>query len=226
VDLVGTNREKLPKDLTLYVGGEDNFCQRKSQAGAPGHFSDWGILDRRELQAMGVKVVKCEQPAIVQSHAFTTGSIPRRTFEKVFPNTMVVYEQKDGLGCDMPEAAAKAGGSPVPDMHLNEHATCFHLQGRGLVVISSCGHAGIVNTVLRAREVSGIQKVHAVMGGFHLFPADEPYLRQVVGELKALDPDVVIPLHCSGPGIGRVMREVMPDRLVTSTTGTEFRFGA
>jgi len=93
-------------------------------------------------------------------------------------------------------------------------------------VISSCGHAGIVNTVLQAREVSGIDKVHAVMGGFHLFPADDPYLRQVVSELRSLDPDVVIPLHCSGPGVVRVMREAMPDKLVTSTTGTEFRLGA
>jgi len=158
--------------------------------------------------------------------AITTGSIPRRTFEKVFPNTMVEYGKKDGLGCDMPEQAAKAAGKPVPDQHWNEHATCFNVKGRGLVVISSCGHAGIINTVLRAREVSGVDKVHAVMGGFHLFPADDPYLRQVVAEFKSLDPDVVIPLHCSGPGVGRVMREMMPDRLVTSTTGSEFTFGA
>ena len=226
VDFLRTHRSKLPRELTLYVGGEDNFCQRKTAAGAPGHFSDWGVLDRRELDSLNVKIVSCEKPTVVLGHAFTTGSIPRRTFEKVFPNTMVEYGKKDGLGCDMPEQAAKAAGKPVPDQHWNEHATCFNVKGRGLVVISSCGHAGIINTVLRAREVSGVDKVHAVMGGFHLFPADDPYLRQVVAEFKSLDPDVVIPLHCSGPGVGRVMREMMPDRLVTSTTGSEFTFGA
>src|SRR5206468_8996801 len=98
-----------------------------------------GVLDRRELEPLGVKIVYCEKPAIVQGHAFTTGSITRRTFEKVFPNTMVEYAKKDGLGCDMPEPAAKAQGQPVPDQHLNEHATCFNVKGRGLVVISSCG---------------------------------------------------------------------------------------
>jgi 7,8-dihydropterin-6-yl-methyl-4-(beta-D-ribofuranosyl)aminobenzene 5'-phosphate synthase len=226
VDFVRANRQKLPRELMLYVGGEENFCQRKSQSGAPGHFSDWGTLDRRELEALDVRVVYCEKPTVVRGQAFTTGSIPRRSFEKVFPNTSVVYGKKDGLGCDMPELAAKTEGKPVPDEHWNEHATCFNVAGRGLVVISSCGHSGIVNTVLQARDVSGIEKVHAVLGGFHLFPADDPYLRQVASELRSLDPDVVIPLHCSGPGVVRVMREMMPDKLVTSTTGTEFRFGA
>ena len=93
-------------------------------------------------------------------------------------------------------------------------------------MLTSCSHRGVVNIVKRAQAVSGVAKVHAVMGGFHLFPADDPYLRQVVSELRSLDPDVVIPLHCSGPGVVRAMREAMPDKLVTSTTGTEFRLGA
>ena len=83
------NRSKLPADLTLYVGGEDNFCNRKTASGAPGHFSDWGVLDRRDLAALNVKIVTCEQPTIIQGHAFTTGTIKRRSFEKVLPNTLV-----------------------------------------------------------------------------------------------------------------------------------------
>ena len=60
----------------------------------------------------------------------------------------------------------------------------------------------------------------------HLFPADEEYLRRSVAELKTLNPDVVIPMHFSGPGFVTAMREQMPDRLITSTTGTEYLFGA
>ena len=220
------NRSKLPADLTLFVGGEDNFCNRKTASGAPGHFADWGVLDRRELATLNVKVVMCDQPTVIQGHAFTTGTIQRRSFERVLPNTLVEYSKKNGLGCDMPEANAKAEGKFVADQHLNEHGTCFNLKDRGLVVISSCGHAGIVNTVRQAMEVSGVSKVHAVLGGFHLFPADDEYLRHTVAELKALNPDVVIPLHCSGPGFVTAMREMLADRLVTSTTGTEFLFGA
>jgi 7,8-dihydropterin-6-yl-methyl-4-(beta-D-ribofuranosyl)aminobenzene 5'-phosphate synthase len=220
------NRSSLPADLTLYVGGEDNFCNRKTQSGAPGHFADWGVLDRRELAALNVKIVSCEQPTVIQGHAFTTGTIARRSFEKVLPNTLVEYARKEGLGCDMPAANAKAQGKFVPDEHLHEHGTCYNVKDRGLVVISSCGHAGIVNTVAQAIESSGVNKVHAVLGGFHLFPADDEYLRRTVAELKKFDPDVVVPLHCSGPGFVTAMREMLADRLITSTTGTEFQFGA
>jgi 7,8-dihydropterin-6-yl-methyl-4-(beta-D-ribofuranosyl)aminobenzene 5'-phosphate synthase len=220
------NRDKLPADLTLYVGGEDNFCNRKTGSGAPGHFTDWGVLDRRELDALKVKIVYCEKPTVVMGHAFTTGTINRRSFEKVLPNTLVEYSKRDGIGCDIPAAYEKAQGKFVPDEHLNEHGTCFNVKDRGLVVLSSCGHAGIVNTVLQAQEVSGVKKVHAVLGGFHLFPAPDDYLKRTVEELKVLQPDVVVPLHCSGPGFVNAMREQLGDRLVTSTTGTEFTFGA
>ena len=73
---------------------------------------------------------------------------------------------------------------------------------------------------------TGVGKLHAVLGGVHLFPASDEYLQRSVAELKALNPDVVIPMHCSGPGFVTAVREQMPDRLVTSTTGTEFTFGA
>ena len=219
-------RDKLPADLTLYVGGEDNFCIRKAPSGGPGNYADYGVLDRRELEALKVNVVYCEEPTVVMGHAFTTGTIARRSFEKVLPNTIVEYGKANGLGCDIPEASARAAGKAVRDEHLNEHGTCFNVKDRGLVVMSSCGHSGVLNTVLQAREVSGINKVHAVLGGFHLFPAPDDYLRRTVAELKALDPDVVIPFHCSGPGFISAMREMLGDRLFVSSTGTEFTFGA
>jgi 7,8-dihydropterin-6-yl-methyl-4-(beta-D-ribofuranosyl)aminobenzene 5'-phosphate synthase len=219
-------RSRLPAELTLYVGGEDNFCNRKTPRGAPGHYSDWGVLDRRDLEPLRMKVVNCEQPTVVHGHAFTTGMIPRRSFERVLPNTQVQYRKVNGVGCDMPEADAKAQGQFVADEHLHEHATCFNVKDRGLVVISSCGHAGIVNTVLQAIEVSGVKKVHAVMGGFHLFPAPDDYVRRAVAELRDLGTEVLVPLHCSGTNMVNALREMVPDRLIPSTTGTEFTFGA
>src|SRR5581483_3087357 len=197
IDFLKANRSRLPRELTLYVGGEDNFCNRKTASGAPGHFSDWGVLDRREVEALKVKIVKCEEPTVILGHAFTTGRIARRSFERVLPSTLVSYHKgADGVGCDMPAEDAKAKGEYVQDQHVDEHATCFNVKGRGLVVMSSCGHAGIVNSVRQAMEVSGEKDVHAVLGGFHLFPAPDDYVRQTVAELKSLGPDVIIPLHC------------------------------
>ncbi len=219
-------RGQLPADLALYVGGEDNFCNRKTGSGAPGQFMDWGVLDRRDLEKHRVRVVTCEQPTVILGHAFTTGTIQRRGFERVLPNTLVEYFKTNGVGCDIPDANAKAQGKAVADEHLHEHGTCFNVKDRGLVVISSCGHAGIVNTARQAMEVSGVKKLHAALGGFHLFPAPEGYLRQTVAELKALDPDVIIPMHCSGPSLVALLRSELAERTLTSTTGTEYTFGA
>ena len=98
-------------------------------------------------------------------------------------------------------------GKIVPDEHPHEHATCYNVKDRGLVVITSCGHAGIINTVRQAQEVSGVNKLHALVGGFHLGPAPVPYIAQAVAELKALEPDVIVPMHCSGLNFAQAVRE-------------------
>jgi 7,8-dihydropterin-6-yl-methyl-4-(beta-D-ribofuranosyl)aminobenzene 5'-phosphate synthase len=217
-------RDVLPADVKLYAGGEDNFCHRYT--GTPGQLTDFGALDRRELVAQKVSVVLAENPTVVAGHAFTTGKIKRSGIEKVLPNTLVEFAMKDGLGCEAGHyTSAELVGKTVPDEHIHEHATCFNVKDRGLVVISSCGHVGIVNSVRQAQEVSGVQKVHAIMGGFHLGPAPADYLDQVVAEIKKLEPDVVIPMHCSGNNFIAAVRQQMPDRLLLSTTGSRVTFG-
>ena len=167
-------RDALPADVKLYAGGEDNFCHRL--IGAQGQLTDFGSLDRRALAARKVATVLCEHPTVIAGHAFTTGQIKRSGVEKILPNTMVEYGIKDGLGCDATKythfTAAELQGKVVPDEHTHEHATCFNVKDRGLVVITSCGHVGILNTIRQAQEVSGIKQLHALIAGFHLGRGD------------------------------------------------------
>jgi 7,8-dihydropterin-6-yl-methyl-4-(beta-D-ribofuranosyl)aminobenzene 5'-phosphate synthase len=219
-------RNMLPADVKLYAGGEDNFCHRVLPSGN-GQFTDFGALDRRELAKRRVTTVLAETPTVIEGHAFTTGRIARTSIEKVLPNTFVERKMEDGLGCNASHfTAAELQGKIVPDEHVHEHATCFSLKDKGLVVISSCGHVGIVNSVRQAQEVSGVRKVHAIVGGFHLGPAPKDYLDTVVAEIKKLEPDVVIPMHCSGNNFIQAMREQMPDNLIVTTTGSQIVFGA
>ena len=219
-------RNMLPADVKLYVGGEDNFCHRVLPSGN-GQFTDFGTLDRRELAKRQVTTVLAEAPTVIEGHAFTTGRIARTSIEKVLPNTFVERKMEDGLGCNASHfTAAELQGKIVPDEHVHEHATCFSLKDKGLVVISSCGHVGIVNSVRQAQEVSGVRKIHAIVGGFHLGPAPKDYLDTVVAEIKKLEPDVVIPMHCSGNNFIQAMREQMPDNLIVTTTGSQIVFGA
>lgn len=219
-------RDKLPADLKLYAGGEDNFCHRVNPTPTQGQFADFGTLDRRQLAAQKVTTVLCETPTVMADHAFTTGKITRRSSERVLPNTLVEFGIKDGLGCNAGHyLPAEMEGKIVPDEHIHEHATCFNVRDLGLVVISSCGHVGIVNSVKQAQEVSGIQKVHAVVGGFHLGPAPKDYLTQVVSEIKALNPDVVVPMHCSGLNFAQEANAQMEGKVVVTTTGSRLTFG-
>ena len=219
------HRKDLPADLTMYAGGEDNFCQRYARAGQ-GELSDFGMLDRRDIAKQNVKLVLCESPVVIGGQAFTTGKIKRGSIEKVLPNTMVEFKLKDGAGCNASHyLPAEMEGKIVPDEHIHEHATCFNLKDKGLVVISSCGHVGIVNSVRQAMEVSGVQKIHAIMGGFHLGPAPADYLTQVVSEIGKLNPDVLIPMHCSGLNFTQEAQRQMPGKVLTTTTGTRISFG-
>jgi 7,8-dihydropterin-6-yl-methyl-4-(beta-D-ribofuranosyl)aminobenzene 5'-phosphate synthase len=100
------------------------------------------------------------------------------------------------------------------------------VKGRGLVVITSCSHRGVINAVRRAMEVSGVNKVHAVAGGFHLAPQKEEYVRQTVGGLKELEPDYIIPMHCTGETFIQILQQEMPEKFIRSYTGSRYVFGA
>jgi len=231
VGFLEAQRGRMRKDLRLYTGGEDNFCHRFNR-NPDGSFSDFGVLDRRKLKALDVQPVLSEVPVVIEGHAFTTGAIPRTSIEHVLPNSWEEIGISDGLGCDASAymnhhfTADELAGKPMPDQHWHEHATCFRLGDRGLVVISSCGHAGIINTLRRAQEVTGVERIYALVGGFHLAPAPPEYLRQVMAELKKFDMEHVLPMHCSGQNFIDLAKQEMPEKLVLCTTGSRFTFTA
>jgi 7,8-dihydropterin-6-yl-methyl-4-(beta-D-ribofuranosyl)aminobenzene 5'-phosphate synthase len=216
---VGQYRAHMRDDIALYVGGETVFREKwiKEPDSEP---MSWGAIDRMWLKAQGVGTVCCDTPHDFDS-AFTTGYIERTSFEEVTGGTLVDEDDEPEHYTD-----AERAGALVRDLHPDEHATCFVVQGKGLVVISSCGHAGIINTVRTAKAVTNVDKVHAVIGGFHLGMAKPDYLQHSLDELTALDPDLVIPMHCTGAPFIAMLKERMPDKVVASNVGSRFSFAA
>jgi 7,8-dihydropterin-6-yl-methyl-4-(beta-D-ribofuranosyl)aminobenzene 5'-phosphate synthase len=100
----------------------------------------------------------------------------------------------------------------------------FNLKGRGLVVMTSCSHRGVVNAIKQAQAASGMQQVHAVIGGFHLAPYKEDYVRETIKALQEIDLDYLIPLHCTGEPFYEIAKVEMPTKLLRSYTGTRFVF--
>jgi 7,8-dihydropterin-6-yl-methyl-4-(beta-D-ribofuranosyl)aminobenzene 5'-phosphate synthase len=216
---VARYRSLMHADLKLFAGGEAAFHEKwiKRREADP---VSWGALDRKALEAANLGTVCCETPLALNG-AFTTGRIPRRSFERVLESTLV--ESEANTGADH-FTEAERQGRLVPDAHPDEHATCYAVQGRGLVVISSCGHLGLINTIEAAMAVSNVGKLHAVIGGFHLGPAPQDYVEHTVAELERLSPDVVVPMHCSGTKFVAAMQRRMPERLVTANIGSRFTF--
>lgn len=206
--------------LPLIVGGEETFCERVALIGNPPLVM--GALDRVALARAGFDVQIRQVPSIVADHAFTTGTIPLDSFERAaIPTAM-----RPGVGCDRAALApAKRTAVQLADDGEHELATCYAVRGLGLVVIASCSHRGVINSVRRAQAVSGIDKVHAVVGGFHLVrPRTEDEARRTVAEFARIDPTYIVPMHCTGEVFIAEALRLMPQKIVRSYVGSRFTF--
>jgi 7,8-dihydropterin-6-yl-methyl-4-(beta-D-ribofuranosyl)aminobenzene 5'-phosphate synthase len=210
------------RHLPLIVGGEETFCERVAMIGSPPPVM--GALDRKELAKAGLDVQIFADPKVVVDHAFTTGLIPLETFERA----AIPTQMRPGVGCDAAALSeAKRKQTQLADDGEHELATCYSVKGLGLVVIASCSHRGVLNSVKRAQAISGIQKVHAVVGGFHLVkPRTEDEARRTVAEFVKIDPTYILPMHCTGEVFIAEALRVMPDKIVRPYVGNRFTFAA
>ena len=223
VGFLQQNKDTLRAKLPFYIGGEECFCSREWVG--PPVSGNFGALDRRALEQAHLAVTYAEGPSLVADHAFTTGQIGLESFEKVLsPSTMRVGI-KDGIGCysyKLPQDEQTK--AIIPDQFRHELATAYNVKGRGLVILTSCSHRGVVNTIKQAQAASGVAKVHAVIGGFHLAPYAEDYVRRTIAALKDIDVNFIIPLHCSGEVFYELAKAEMPTKLLRSYTGSRFVF--
>ena len=168
--------------------------------------------DRGRLETAGVRVVPSPTPRPLLGDTLVfLGEVPRRTeFEK-----------------GMLKARYEDGGTEKFDPMEDDSAVVAHVKGKGLVVLSGCSHSGIVNTVTYARQVTGVDAVFAVMGGFHLTGADfEPIIGRTTEALKALNPCFIVPTHCTGRKACMHIEREMPDQFLLNMSGTKMVFAA
>ncbi len=207
VPFLETRRPRLRAELTLHVGGEDTFEHRWAVED-DGRRVDYGRLAREAIEDLTVRIEMPGEPILVAGHGVSSGPIPRRTAFETVPGRFRV----------------ERGGELLQDYFGGEHALGYHVRGRGLVVITSCGHAGVINSVRHLQQVAGTDRVHAILGGFHLVQAKEERIAQTMAAFQALAPDAVIPMHCAGMPVAFELYRQMPDRFVPNTTGSRYIF--
>jgi 7,8-dihydropterin-6-yl-methyl-4-(beta-D-ribofuranosyl)aminobenzene 5'-phosphate synthase len=109
-----------------------------------------------------------------------------------------------------------------PYIH-DDQAVVVKVRNKGLVVLTGCGHAGAINTIRQAQALTGEQKIHAVIGGFHLSgPLFEPIIAPTVAALKELAPELIVPAHCTGWKAVHAIARELPHAFVQNSVGTKF----
>ncbi|MBU3932189.1 MAG: MBL fold metallo-hydrolase [Proteobacteria bacterium] len=167
---------------------------------------------REMTKAAGTRVVEAKEPwPLLGGDVLFLGEIPRRTeFEKGMPNAYFeegVVEKKDDIEDDT--------------------SLCMNLKGKGLIVLSGCAHSGIVNTVRYAREATGVEAVHVIMGGFHLNgPVFEPIVGRTIEELRKINPRYIVPTHCTGRKSIQQIEASLPESFILNMAGTRLTFAA
>jgi 7,8-dihydropterin-6-yl-methyl-4-(beta-D-ribofuranosyl)aminobenzene 5'-phosphate synthase len=217
--LLGTRRVR--HGTPLFIGGEEAFCERLR--GTRPNASSFGAIDRPALTKAGIAVIVSGDPRVVAGQGFTTGEIPYVSSERPrVPTAMLPGQNCSRALLD----ASKRDLDLVVDDAVHELGTAFNIAGRGLVVIGSCSHRGIINTVRRAQAVSGVERVHAIVGGFHLVPPQtEAQALETVAMMRSINPDYIIPGHCSGDRFIFAAAAAMPDKVIRSVVGANYRFG-
>ena len=189
------------------------FWARRRLAIPGGEPFELPATSRRALGEAGFDIIEQRQPSFLFDRSvLITGEVDRVTgFEKGFP----IHQ-------------AWRGGSWEPDpLILDDQALIAHVAGRGLVVLTGCGHAGVINICCYAQRLTGVAKLHAVIGGFHLTgPLFEPIIADTVRALEQLAPDVIVPAHCTGWKATHAIARALPGAFIQNSVGTTFHLAA
>ncbi len=212
-----------------HVGGMEGLARALGQANLPVviHPEAWS---RRRLALPGREPVRIAAPSRAALEGVGFEIVERREPSFLLNGSLLVTGEVDrttdfehGLA---PSHQAERDGGWLPDqLVLDDQALVAEVRGRGLVVITGCGHAGVVNTVRYVTKLTGSDRIHAVIGGFHLNgPRFEPLISPTCDAFGELAPDFLVPTHCTGWKATHALAARFPGAFLQSSVGTRFEF--
>lgn len=166
---------------------------------------------KADLRRENIEVIEEVGPSfLVEQMVLVSGEIARTSdFETGFP---IHHAKREGVW------------QPDP-LILDDQCVIVNVRDRGLVVATGCGHAGIINTIRNAQAITGIDKVYAVIGGFHLTGGIfEQRIPATVEALKEIGPRYLVPGHCTGWSATHQIAAAMPEAFVPNSVGTTYVF--
>jgi len=169
------------------------------------------LVPRHEWEAAGAEIVLSAGPTRLGPGCWTTGAVPRDSFERAGVRSSLRFRDGDLF---------------LPDRLEDDQSIVINVKDKGLVVLTGCAHSGVVNTVNYAQEISGVDRVWAILGGFHLAPAKDEDIERTIDEIEAKQPAMVVPSHCTGFQAIQRFANRMPDQFVLGTVGTRYLFSS
>jgi len=167
----------------------------------------WDI-DARVLEQFASRLEPRANPSELGSGVHVSGEIARGTeFEPGMPNAFV-------------EIDGELAHDEIPD----DQSIFIELEGKGIVVLTGCCHAGVVNTLTYAQEMFPDQKVYALIGGLHLNSAEDEQMQRTIEYLSKSQIRYLSALHCTGYYAQRILMEKFRDRWIPNTVGTQITF--
>jgi 7,8-dihydropterin-6-yl-methyl-4-(beta-D-ribofuranosyl)aminobenzene 5'-phosphate synthase len=213
-----------------HAGGFDGLARLRGRSGLPltvhpaiwtrrrlqlpgGQTMEMPTLSRGALEREGFEVIERRQPSLLVGGILVTGEVDRVTeFEHGMPPA---HQAWDGRGWQH------------DPLVIDDQALVVNVRGRGLVVVTGCGHAGVVNIIRHAMRLTRVSRLLAVIGGFHLSgPAFEPVIGPTVSALTELAPELIAPAHCTGWRAQHTLAATLPDAWVQSSVGTTYTLTA
>ena len=189
----------LNPSAPMYCGANieyDRFCCRPGEASLNWSPPPSAKRILANLSLLGQRHILSE-PLYLLPGVGVTGPVPRLTdFEDV----------GDALFLD--------AEATKPDPVSDDMSMWFETD-KGLVILLGCCHSGIVNTVNYIRQVSGIQKIHGIVGGMHLIRASENRMAKTLEAMKGWQMDWMIPCHCTGDKAMQQMQDYLGSDIVT-----------
>jgi 7,8-dihydropterin-6-yl-methyl-4-(beta-D-ribofuranosyl)aminobenzene 5'-phosphate synthase len=160
-----------------------------------------------EWKDAGAEITLAEGPTQLAHGCWTTGYIPRKSFEYSGRSDRRRYRE---------------GSELIRDDLEDDQAIVINIKKRGLVILSGCAHSGIVNTIKYAKELSGVNNIYGVIGGFHLATAEDEEIDQTVEYFKKIKPELLVPGHCTGfKAVNRFAQE-LPEQFVEGVVGATY----
>jgi 7,8-dihydropterin-6-yl-methyl-4-(beta-D-ribofuranosyl)aminobenzene 5'-phosphate synthase len=200
---------KAVNKIELPILIHEDMVKRRGTTNNRGEIREYQSFPNLE-QLTPAKIVNTKEPHLIANNlACITGEIPRQmSFEKGLMQNKIYNES----------------WQPDPVV-LDDRALIVNIKDKGVVIISGCAHAGIINTIRYSQQITGQSKVYAILGGFHLAGKEfEKRIESTIGELKRINPELIIAAHCTGWRALFSINQAFPNAFVCNSVGNIYRF--